>query len=267
MDTLVAKVNDKGVIEGNFEELEKQILEVAKSYKGVIVTEDNIKETKKDVAELNKSITSIENARKEIKKAWMVPYTEFETKCRHLVELLSEPVNEMKSQLEVFENARIEEKRKHIKEIYDEEIGEFAEYLPLDKIFNEKWLNASAKDKDILYDISEQKTKVKSAMDVIKSLNSEIEDELLKVYRDNDNDLAAAVKRNNDYMADKAKISAALESNPEPSEKRPSAESMGSLDETVNAFKTVKFTVSAADREEVETILQFNGISYQILEG
>ena len=87
-------------------------------------------------------------------------------------------------------------------ELYEETIGEYAEYLPFDSVFDPKWLNATAKDKDIEYDISEKKTRVISDINVIKSLKSEIENELLEIYKSKGNTLAAAIERNQQIISD-----------------------------------------------------------------
>lgn len=250
-----------GKIDCNLDEIKEAVAIQMSAYTSLEVSEDNIAERKKDLATLRKIYKAVDDKKKSIKKEFLAPYEQFESQVKDVLAVINEPITLIDGKLKEFDAIRAKEKKQHVQELYNESIGEFAEYLPLEKIFNEKWLNKSTTDKDILFDLSEQKTKVKSAIDVIKSLNSEIEDELLTVYRNNDNDLATAIKRNTDYLADKARIEAASKE-----EKKPSAEAMGTLNDVAKAFNTVKFVISASDREEVETILGFNGIKYQILE-
>lgn len=194
-----------GTISTNFEDVEKSLKEVLANYKGIVVTEDTVKESKKDVAELRKIRTAIDDEKKKIKKLWNEPYLEFEDKCKKLMALVDEPISEINSQVAEFEAKRVAEKQEHIKELYTESIGEYGDYLPLERIKNPKWDNVSYSDKDIKYDISEAVTRVRSDIDAIKALNSEIEDECLKAYQRAGNNLAAAITKNSDYISAKAK--------------------------------------------------------------
>lgn len=262
MDLLEVTVGKNGMIDGNFEEVEKQIKEKADFYKGLIVSEDNLKESKKDLADLRKDITAIENIRKDIKKQWLEPYEKFEDKVKHLVDLLNEPVNAIDSQLKEFETKRLAEKRSVVERIYSEEIESYEEFVPLDSIFQKSWLNVSTSEKDIRFDISAAKTKVMSELNIIDGLDSEIKDELIAVYKKNGNSLAAAIERNTQYQKDKAMIEAK-----KPEEKKPDAQAMGELNNIVEKFKTVHFIVSKEDAEEVENLLSLSDISFQKVDG
>ncbi len=278
MDLLEAQISSNGTIESNFKEVTKQLAKILDDYKGIIVTEDTLQISKKDIAELRKIKTSIEDARKEVKKKWMLPYTEFEDKCKGLTGQVDECIDELSSQVRVFEDKQAEEKRKLISQLYADTIGEYSEYLPLQSIFKKSWLNKSTKEKDIIYDISEKKTKIMSELDVIRSLNSDIEDELLDVYKRTGNNLAATVERNTQYIKDKAKIEAAKVENEDneiklsPKDKelakelKLNPESTGLLNEVINKMKTVTFIVSAEDAQRVENMLTFEEISFRRLE-
>ena len=74
----MAQVNKKGMIESNLKDVEKQLNEKLAVYQGIIVTEDTITQSKKDVAEIRKIRTSIDDARKDLKKEWMKPFEQFE---------------------------------------------------------------------------------------------------------------------------------------------------------------------------------------------
>lgn len=205
MEELQIKVsNTLGVITTNFEEIEANLKAVAADYKGIVVTEDTVKESKKDVAQLRKIIKEIEDSRKAVKKQWNAPYVQFEDRCKQLEALIEEPINEINEQVAVFEQKKIAEKQAHCMELYNECIGEYGDYLPFETIKNPKWDNATYSDKDIKYDISEKVTKVRSEIDAIKALNSEIEDECLRVYKNSGNLLTAAIQKNSDYLSAKS---------------------------------------------------------------
>ena len=212
MEELQIKVsNTLGTISTNFEEIEANLKEILANYKGIIVTEDTVKESKKDIAELRKIRTSIDDKKKEMKKVWNKPYTEFENKCKELMALVDEPINEINSQVSEFETKRKEEKLNHLHELFNEQIGEYDDYLTFEGVFNDKWLNVSTTDKDVKFDISEAITKVRSELDAIKALNSEIENECIKAYKNAGNSLTAAIQKNSDYITAKSLAKAKLE--------------------------------------------------------
>ena len=253
-----------GSISTNLDAIESGLKEYVKSYNNYVVTQDSISEDKKTLAELRKLKTSMEDARKSVKKEWEKPYKDFEERYKKVLELVDKPITLIAEQLKSFDEARAAEKKKHVQQLYEETIGEYAEYLPFDSIFDPKWLNATAKDKDIEYDISEKKTRIISDINVIKSLKSEIESELLETYKSKGNVLAAAIERNQQYIQDKSRVESAIKA--ESIEKRPSAEAMGPLNDIVQAFKTVTFIVSAEDAQRVENMLSFEEIRYRRIE-
>lgn len=279
MSELQIKVSKKlGTIETNFEEIEKNLKITLANYKGIIVTEDTLKESKKDVAELRKLKTSIDNEKKAIKKAWNEPYTEFENKCKELMTLVDEPIAEINNQVVKFEAKQIEEKKQHLNGLYLENVEEYTDYLSFEDTLSEAWQNKSFKDKDYLYELSERKVHIKSDLDAIHSLQSEIESELIEAYKQNGNNLSAAIKRNNQYMADKNRVKDQVkeEIKKEIQEDNqaaflismPAEEANAGLVYKNNACVTssvnnaVKFIVSAEDADKVRQFLEFSEITY-----
>lgn len=268
MQELTIQVSQtQGSISTNFEQIEAQLKEVLNGYMGIVVTEDTLKESKKDLAELRKIKTSIDDNKKKVKKAWNEPYVEFENKCKELMSLVDEPISEIDGQIKEFEQKRIAEKRKHIEELYKENIDEYERFLPLDRIFNESWLNATSKDKDFLYDLSELKVRVRNDIEAIKNLHSEIEDEVLTAYANAGNNLAAAIQRNTDYLSakekavEKAKVEAREEIKQEIKEEKPSP--IQQMNDLIQATKTVQFIVEAARADEVRNFLTFSEITFR----
>ena len=204
MQDLQIKVEQKpGVITANFDEIKEALAVQMSAYEDYTVTEEGIVEAKKDVATLRKIRAAIDDRRKEIKKEFSKPLTDFETEVKDMLAIIDKPINLINGKLDEFETARKEEKRKHLKELYEQNIGEYAEFLPYDRIYNPKWENKGTSDKDILSELSEHKAVVRSNLDAIKALNSEIEEECIKAYKLAGNDLAAAIKKNSDYIAAK----------------------------------------------------------------
>lgn len=249
-------------IQSNFDFVKSSLAEKLADYDNYVVTEDSISASKKDLAELRKVLTSIDDARKQVKAEWLKPYEEFEERCDELKDMVNKPIDLINKQLKLFEEDRKALKRVHIKELYEENIQDLHEFLPLEKIYDKKWENVSTTDKDIVFAINEKVLQVKNDLVAIKALNSEIEDELIQTYLNSNNNLTMAIHRNSQYLADKEKITKA-ESKPEV---KVSEESMGTLDEFVNMTKTVKIIVSKADLQQVKNCLDFAEIKYQIVE-
>ena len=205
MNELLVQIDKaKHSITTNFDVIKAELEEKLNEYKGIIVDEDTIKESKKDLADLRKMSSEVDAKRKEIKKQWDEPYQEFKAKCDELMGLIDVPITEIKNQLDEFEEKRKAEKESHIRELYAENIGEYGDYLTYEGVFNPKWLNASTTDKDVVFDLSEKITHIRTDLDAIKALNSEIEDEVIAAYKNSGNSLAIAIKKNSDYLAAKA---------------------------------------------------------------
>lgn len=128
-------------IQWNNEELKAEISEKMQDYKNLVFTEETIKEAKKDRANLNKLKNAFEDERKRIKRQCMAPYEQFETQVKELIALIEEPIRLIDVQIKEVEEQKRQEKRKGIEELFGS-IG-FQNFVTLDMIFDEKWLNAS----------------------------------------------------------------------------------------------------------------------------
>lgn len=262
-----------GSISTNFDKLKNQLIKELASYKNLTVTEDEISYAKADLALLRKKKTEIDTRRKEIKKAYSEPLTRFEDSCKELTSIFDEAIDNIDDQLKLFEEDRIAHKRERIAKLYTEQVGQYIEFLPLDKNYNEKWDNKSYSDSDIIFDISGLKQKIKSDLEVIKGLSSEIEDEVIETYKASGNNLASAIKRNQQYIVDKTRIEEAKkEAEPKVEIKEPEVETKNPLEGTtlntmVQMTKTAKIIVSMDDLAQVEELLGFSNIKYQVVKG
>ena len=196
-----------GSISTNFEEIEKALKAELANYTGIVIADESeVKAAKDDLAELRKKRTAIESKKREVKKLWDEPYAEFEKKCKQLIALVDETIEPISKQIKEFDNKRIEEKYQHLNQLYLENIDDLGEYIPFETTLSDKWSNVSFKDKDYLYDLSEKKLHIKTDIEAIKALSSEIEDEVLATYKRTGNNLSSAIMRNNQYVADKNRV-------------------------------------------------------------
>ena len=161
------------VLEFNFEDLKKALAERMELYRGLVVTEDGIKAAKQDRADLNKLREAIEAKRKEVKKACMAPYTEFEGRVKELVQLVDAPIAAIDGQLKEYEEKRRAEKRAEIAAIYEETVGELKGILPFERLWRDEWYNTAWSMKKIREAIVAAESKVASDLEVLSTVESE----------------------------------------------------------------------------------------------
>ena len=156
-------------IQWNKEELEAAVRAKIAGYENVVYTEENIKAAKNDRAELNKLIKAIEERRKQVKNIINEPYAVFEAELKEITALINEPVALIDQQVKAFEEKQKEEKKAAIKATYDENIGDLAEVLPFEKIFDSHYLNQTYKLATAQKEIVDKIDTVKTDLDSLDS--------------------------------------------------------------------------------------------------
>lgn len=190
----------------NFEQVETAIQEVLAEYNGAVFTEDSKTYAKKIVAGLRAQKKSFQDSLREEKKKYMLPWDEFESKAKKLIAMYDEPINLINGQVQAFEEKRIEEKKELVRSIYSEIVpDELKEYIPLERIYNPRWENATIKEKDIRMEITELSEKTAKDIDTINSMDSEAVPKALSMYRTS-LDMAEAVSYINNYERQKQEI-------------------------------------------------------------
>lgn len=197
-----------GTIGGNFEELKTALKAELEVYKNMVFTEEAKPEARKAVANLRKLKKSMNDKKLEVKKNFMVPYTDFEAQVKELDKLIDEPINFISGQIEEFERKRVEERKKLISDIYTEIITEHdtvAEYLPLQRIYDSKWENSTTTRKTIKEGIMKHVEHVEKDLATIRSMESEFEDKGIAKYKTT-LELSDALTTMNQYQKQKEDI-------------------------------------------------------------
>lgn len=194
-----------GVIELNFDEIEKALDEKLAEYKGAVFTEESKTYARKEVASLRKFKEKFETVRKNVKREWMKPYDDFEKRMKQLTAKIDEPINLINSQVEAFERKRKEERRSRIREIYQELIGDMEAYCELGRIYDLKWENATTTEKTIRESISSSVESARMAVNTISGMQSEAVEKALDIFRES-MDMAKAVSYINNYEQQRAEI-------------------------------------------------------------
>lgn len=197
-----------GTIDANFDSIKAVLAAELDTYKKMVFTEDSKKDAKDTVAYLRKFNKALDDKRKEVKKAYMAPCDAFEAKVNELKKQVDEPIKFINEQIEEFECKRVEEKRTLIKEIYTgiaAEHAEAAEYLPLPKIYDKHWENATTTKKAITETITERMTRVETDLTTIRSMESEYEDKGIERYKAT-LELSVAIAIMNQFQKQKEEI-------------------------------------------------------------
>lgn len=207
MENVQVIVNQEvGKIDLNFEEM-KQFLEARlEEYKTAVFSDESIKDAKKYVAYLRKEQQALKSRITNVKKEYMQPFEDFKKKADALVLLYDEPIDFINGQVKDYEECRKAERRARISEIYESTVPEdLKEYIPLSKIFNDKWENATFKEKDIKQEIITVSDSVSAAVSTIKGMQSDSVPKALAMYK-NDLSLSSAISYINNYETQKAEI-------------------------------------------------------------
>lgn len=236
-------------IEFNYDEMKAYLAEQLEKYNNMVYSDDSISTAKEDRAKLNKLYEAIDTKRKEIKKECLKPYEEFEKRVKEILALIETPTTAIDSQVKNYENAKKEEKRKEIESIYEENIGNLKEILPLAKIWNEKWTNAGPTIKAITKELTGSIEKVAADIVVIDELNSEYALQIKDMYI-RTLDLSAALREKTRLEEQKAKLEEYQRKQEEESRENAAAEPKPETQASVQEAEETR----AAEPEQAETV-------------
>lgn len=167
-------------IEWNHEEIKKEVAEKVEIYKNLVYTEDDVKSAKEDRAKLNKFVTVLETKRKEIKKQCLEPYEKFEKQMKEITAIVNEPIGIIDKQLKEYEEIKKAEKRGQLVEHFAGKNN--FDWLEFEKIFDQKWLNASVSLKRAQTEIEEKLAKINDELEVLSKI-PEFSFEAIEVYK------------------------------------------------------------------------------------
>ena len=174
-------------IEFNYEELKTALTEKVEMYKTLVYTDKQISEAKADRADLNKLKKALNDERLRREREYMKPFEDFKKKINEIITIIDEPVAVIDKQIKGYEEKKKQEKKDEIQAFYDEELRDDLTTLPpdwlsLEMIFDNKWLNASARMKVVQDEI---KDKVRGVLQDLATLSElpEFGFEAVEVYK------------------------------------------------------------------------------------
>lgn len=181
MELRVKQPSFPEIIEFNFSELKEEITRKTSEYINLVYTEDQIKDAKKDVATLRKFTKAISDERIRIKKECLKPYEDFEAKIKELDGIVGKAIQNIDSQVKAFEDQKKNEKLEEIKAFFENTVH--ADWLTLEKIFDEKWLNASVRMSAVESEILSKLEQIETDIMTLQNL-PDFSFEAVEVYKD-----------------------------------------------------------------------------------
>lgn len=268
MEEIRVNVEQKnGVIGFNFEEIKEKLNSELEIYKNMIFTEDSKTEAKKTIASLRKLKKSVNDKKLEVKKSFMIPYTSFEAQVKELDKLIDEPINFINNQVEEFERRRVEEKKSLISEIYTEIMAEHEEtsgYLPLQRIYDSKWENATTTKKAITDAITERVDHVEKDLSIIHSMESDFEDKGIAKYKAT-LELSDAIEVMNQYQKQKEEILRRQEEDAKRKAEEEARKASENVSEPDIAMQEAPVTDNVPEEKFVEPKPANNVVTYEVV--
>ena len=179
-------------IDFNFEEMKAELSGKLTYYNSLVVTPDSIKDAKNDKAKLNKLFKAVEDKRKDVKKACLAPYEQFEKQCKEITAMIQEPILAIDTQIKAFDDLEQQQKWVEIEAYYKAEVKELETIAPLEKIVSQKWKNKTESLESVNNAIGDTLERIRGELETISTLHSPYEQQIKDVYL-NDYNLSKAL--------------------------------------------------------------------------
>ena len=166
----------------DYDQLKAKVLEDVSVFKGIIISEDNLDEAPKWRAELNKKAKRISDFRIAFEKDFKKRIEKSTSQLKELASFYADASNNIDVQVKEFDEKRKQEKNAAIGKIYADNIGDMEQFLPLQKIYNDKWMNKGFALADIEKEIKSKVESAKDNIDAIHLLGTKYESQMISAY-------------------------------------------------------------------------------------
>lgn len=242
-------------VKWNYPEVKAWLEDGLAAYKGRVYTEDTITQAKNDRANLNKLADAIAAKRREMKAMYLHPYEDFEKQAKALEGMVKTQAAEIDAQVKAYDNARKEEKRAKIVELYEALIGNLAGLVPYDRLHDPKWLNITTSMTTITEELGRKIDRIAAGLASIDTLglDADIAQQVKGVFL-KDFDLAAALTEKDRIIRQReelARLTAAREA-----ESAPQTAHQGARGYTTAPAENAATAIPVADSgtEKIHTI-------------
>lgn len=134
-------------IEWNKDEVMKWVSELVEPFNNQIFTDQTIPEAKEARAKLNSLSKKLNGWRIEQTKEYLTPVEKFKGEVDEVKNLIDKASARIDGVVKDYQQREQEEKKQLIEKIYSKVFYGYIALVPLDKIFNQKWLNKGYTDK------------------------------------------------------------------------------------------------------------------------
>lgn len=196
---LVISKQELGTLETNALAIKEKVKELLPNYDSKNYSSKNIDKAKEDKALLNKTSKVLNDKRIELEKEFMKPFESFKEIIKETTDLIKTASSQIDVIVKDVENKEKEEKKNEIIEIFNEKIKELSTLIPFENIFDEKWLNKTAKMKDIENSLEIKLEQIRTDLITISELHSKYEIELKNDYLKHF-DLGLIIRKNSELM-------------------------------------------------------------------
>ena len=255
-------------IDCNFEEAKAWLVEALAPYRGLVVTDNDIRGAKDIRANINRVKTAINDQKKTVKKMWSAPLEEFEANCKELISICDEAAGNIDVQIKDYENRKKEEKIARIKSVLDIEGSDISDYLSWDRIYNPRWGNSTYKLEDAMDEVREEIGNTRRDLDTIINMEPEFLPAVLDEYA-RTHDLRAAVAKEKALKARQESISSGNdpaiqqrteEAKPVP---QPPAPQPPAQDDSEKVYRIrLELRMTRKNMSDLKAFLQKNRIAY-----
>lgn len=166
----------------NYEPLKAMALEQVSAYKSLIVEEDGIASAKTDCAKLRKAAKNASDLRISIKKEHEAKISKTLEQLKELTDIFNDAASSIDNQVKEFDEKRKDEKRSAIENIYWDNIKDMGKFLPLQAVWNEKWLNKGYALDAITKEIKAQVAAVEDGIKTIQLLGTKYESQMISAF-------------------------------------------------------------------------------------
>lgn len=156
----------------NYDELKAELTERVKVYEATVYDDKQIKEAKADRADLNRLKKALNDERIRREREYMEPFNDFKNKIAEIISIIDKPVAVIDKQVKAYEEKCKAEKRDAILAAWADTVqaGGLPEWVNLDRLFDDKWLNASVNMKTVSEALAAIADRIKADIQTLEAL-------------------------------------------------------------------------------------------------
>ena len=182
MELIVYNANEQQIkpIQWNKDVIEEKVKALLEPFKNQLFTDQTIPEAKEARAKLNGLSKQLNAWRIEQTRDFLAPVEQFKSEVDEVKNLIDEASKRIDGVVKDYQTREQEEKKQLIEKIYSKVFYGYITLVPLDKIFNQKWLNKAYTEKLIEKELTAILDKIVEDVTVIDTTFSD-KDERLEI--------------------------------------------------------------------------------------